>query len=459
WGWFSGYGEHSSAHTTATVVRGLQVAKENQVAVVPGVLERGVEWLFEYQRRQLERLANANDTGEPIDKDRPAKRRADNLDALVHVTLVRAGRASTEMRDRLFQDRTHLAPYSLAMLGVALDAEGGQQDKLEMVIRNLKQFVETDQENQTAYLNLPGGYWWLWYGSEFEAHAYFLKLLARTEPQSDLAAGLVKYLLNNRKHASYWNSTRDTALVVEAMGDYLAATEEDKPDQTVEIWLDGEKRKEVKITAENLFTYDNAFQLEGSALAPGRHTVEIRRSGAGRLYYNGYLTNFTLEEDIPHTGLEVRVTRRLYRLERVDAETQVAGDRGQAVGQKQDKYQRQPVTNLASVKSGDLIEVELTLDSKNDYEFLVITDHKAAGFEPVEARSGYNGNEIGAYVEYRDAVVNLFARQLARGKRSVTYRVRAETPGQFSALPAVVQAMYAPELRGNSDEVKVRVVE
>ena len=35
------------------------------------------------------------------------------------------------------------------------------------------------------------------------------------------ASRLVKYLLNNRKHASYWNSTRDTAIVLEAMAGYL----------------------------------------------------------------------------------------------------------------------------------------------------------------------------------------------------------------------------------------------
>ena len=28
---------------------------------------------------------------------------------------------------------------------------------------------------------------------------------------------MVKYLLNNRKHATYWNSTRDTAVIVEAL--------------------------------------------------------------------------------------------------------------------------------------------------------------------------------------------------------------------------------------------------
>ena len=45
WGWFSGWGEHSTPHTTALVVHGLQIAQQNDVALVPGMLERGVEWL------------------------------------------------------------------------------------------------------------------------------------------------------------------------------------------------------------------------------------------------------------------------------------------------------------------------------------------------------------------------------------------------------------------------------
>ncbi|TWT76837.1 MG2 domain protein [Posidoniimonas polymericola] len=459
WGWFSGYGEHSSAHTTAVVVRGLSVARQNDVALLPNTIERGVEWLKNYQQGELAKLRNVDSDGNRIDDAKPAKQKADNLDALVHLTLVDAGGSDAAMRDFLYRDRTSLAPYSLATLGLALHQEEGQTDKRDMVIQNLKQYVQTDDENQTAWLNLPGGSWWYWYGSEYEAHAYFLKLLAATEPDGDLAAGLVKYLLNNRSHATYWNSTRDTALVVEAMADYLKATGQAKPDLAVEVWLDGEKRKAVKITADNLFTFDGVLVIEGAALTPGRHTVEIRKQGDGRLFYNGYLQNFTLQDDIRRSGLEVRVTRELYKLERVDNEEQVAGGRGQAVGIQTEKYRRQRVSNLAAVASGDLVEVELTLESKNDYEYLLITDPKAAGFEPVEVQSGYNGNEIGAYVEYRDQSVNLFARQLARGKRSVSYRLRAETPGKFSALPTQIEAMYAPELRGNSDEIKVRVID
>jgi len=58
---------------------------------------------------------------------------------------------------------------------------------------------------------------------------------------------------------------------------------------------------------------------------------------------------------------------------------------------------------------------------------------------------------------YRDNRVTFFTAWLNRGTHSVTYTLRAEPPGQFSALPVVIEAMYAPELKGNSDEFKIGV--
>jgi uncharacterized protein YfaS (alpha-2-macroglobulin family) len=48
---------------------------------------------------------------------------------------------------------------------------------------------------------------------------------------------------------------------------------------------------------------------------------------------------------------------------------------------------------------------------------------------------------------------------LARGRHSVAYRLRAEIPGRFSALPTRASAMYAPELRGNSNELKLSITD
>jgi uncharacterized protein YfaS (alpha-2-macroglobulin family) len=326
-----------------------------------------------------------------------------------------------------------------------------------MVMRNISQFVVEDDENQTAWLNLPGGYWWYWYGSEYEAHAYYLKLLAKTDPKGETAPRLVKYLLNNRKHATYWNSTRDTALCVEAMADFLRASGEARPEMTVEVRLDGKLQKAAEITPQNLFTFDNKLVLEGEALANGEHAVELKKIGRGPLYFNGYLTNFTLEDSITRAGLEIKVNRKYYRLKEVEKTVKAAGSRGQVVDQRAEKYEREELQDLSTLKSGDLVEIELEIDSKNDYEYLVFEDMKPAGFEPVDLRSGYTGNALGAYVEFRDNRVVFFVNRLMRGKHSVSYRMRAEIPGKFSALPTKAWAMYAPELKANSDEIKLRV--
>ncbi len=115
------------------------------------------------------------------------------------------------------------------------------------------------------------------------------------------------------------------------------------------------------------------------------------------------------------------------------------------------------IKNLDTLKSGDLVEIELVVHSKNDYEYIAIEDFKAAGFEPVDQRSGYVNAGIRAYRELRDDRVTFFVQSLARGSHSLTYRMRAEIPGKFSALPSKIYAMYAPELRGNADEIKVHI--
>ena len=109
------------------------------------------------------------------------------------------------------------------------------------------------------------------------------------------------------------------------------------------------------------------------------------------------------------------------------------------------------------LKSGELVEVELTLESKNDYEYLLFEDLKPAGFEPEEVRSGYTYEALNAYREFRDEKVAFFAQSLPRGRHLLRYRVKAEIPGKFSALPTKATGMYAPELRANSDEMKVQI--
>jgi hypothetical protein len=74
---------------------------------------------------------------------------------------------------------------------------------------------------------------------------------------------------------------------------------------TVSVVLNGRKVKEVKITGENLFSFDNQFVQLGTDVAAGEHKLEFVKQGTGPLYYNAYVTNFTLEDPIRRAGLEV----------------------------------------------------------------------------------------------------------------------------------------------------------
>ena len=213
------------------------------------------------------------------------------------------------------------------------------------------------------------------------------------------------------------------------------------------------------INKDNLFNFDHSFVLKGNAVTTGAHKIELRKTGQGSLYYNAYLSYFTKEDNIVKAGLNLKATRKIYSLNN-DKSTKISPDKlGGIVEQKTDAMVRVELANSATVKSGDLLEVEITVESKNQYEYICIEDPKASGFEVVNVRSGYNDNTLGAYVEYKNEKVVMFVRLLGQGSFSVSYKVRAEIPGVFSALPTKIYAMYAPELKGNSDENKIIILE
>lgn len=456
WGWFSGWGERSYPHTTAVVIHGLLIAKKNGAKIPDGMINAGVNWLKKYEAKETQKIRQWVNESER--RKINTKPRATAMDAFVRLVLAEANTSNTEMLGYLFRDKNHLSVYAKALTGMALHlAEENKQR--DAVIKNIEQFLVYDDENQTAYLKLDNGsYWWYWYGSEMEAHAWYLKLLAATNPKAKQARGLVKYLINNRKHATYWNSTRDTAYCIEAIADYMRASGENNPNAEVSVIIDGKETKTVNITKENLFSYDNKVVLAGDALGTGKHTIEIKRTGQGPLYTNAYLTVFTKEDFIKKTGLEVKVDRAYYKLERIDATESTAGTKGQVVDHKIKKYRRIPLKPGDLLTSGDLVEVELHIHSKNDYEYLMFEDWKPAGLEAIKVRSGYTRNAgMHAYMEMHHERTSFFVRQLARGSHSLKYRLRAEIPGSFSALPTIAEAMYAPELKANSDEMKIKV--
>ena len=80
------------------------------------------------------------------------------------------------------------------------------------------------------------------------------------------------------------------------------------------------------------------------------------------------------------------------------------------------------------------------------------------GCEPVDLRSGGKGQEgFWTNMELRDTKTVFFLGSLGQGEHLLRYRLRAEIPGVFHALPTVLYGMYVPELRANSEEHVIKI--
>jgi uncharacterized protein YfaS (alpha-2-macroglobulin family) len=101
----------------------------------------------------------------------------------------------------------------------------------------------------------------------------------------------------------------------------------------------------------------------------------------------------------------------------------------------------------AKLRVGDLVEVELEMDSYDEPSYVHLRDPIPAGLEPLVQLSGYEG---GAYRESRSGETDFFLSSLSPWNRVQRYQLRAVTKGVGTALPARAECMYAPEIYGQS---------
>ena len=100
-----------------------------------------------------------------------------------------------------------------------------------------------------------------------------------------------------------------------------------------------------------------------------------------------------------------------------------------------------------ALKVGEMIEVMLRIDADEPREFLHLRDPIPAGLEPLIQLSGYHQS---AYRESRTGESHFFISELSNWNKEHRYTLSVVTEGVCLALPAHVECMYSPEIRGRS---------
>jgi uncharacterized protein YfaS (alpha-2-macroglobulin family) len=352
------------------------------------------------------------------------------------------GKAAKEQLEYVLRNRQKLNAYSRALIAVTC-ANVKDKDNAELMLRNLYDYARVNKSTGTISWAEGVSEWWYWYNDSVETTSAALRAYMKTQPKSELIPMIVKWLVDNRE-GNRWKSTRDTALAVLALTDYLKFSGELNPEYTAKLKIGARTVKEWKITKKDIFDYGKTFVLNDPEIPEGKFDVSIEKDGAGELYYGVSLKYFTKEEDIKGLGSGISIERSYYKVKEKGGTKDI----------------RVPLKSGDTLKSGDEIEVELTVKSDNNYEYVVMEDYKPAGTEPVTLVSGYAWDGgIGYQREMRDEKVVFFVNYLPQGERKLTYRIRAEVPGSFHAMPTVGYAMYAPKIYTLSDEFRLNITD
>lgn len=421
--------DRSSPYLTAYALQGLLVARDAGYDVDKGMIARALGYLQEVDER--------------IDEVHSA--------VFVSEVLAREGRADVEILGDAFRARDDLSPYGRALLARALH-RSGEKEKARIAVRNLADSVRVDEENGTVHWEAPSRFWWRWWNNSIETNVAVLETLMDVDGESPWIRPLVKWLVRNRQ-GNRWHNTRDTAQAVMALARYARRAGELDPAYTLTVDFGGQSHI-FRVDRGNMFAFDNTLVLEGVEIPSGEHELAIGMEGRGSAYVSARLAFFTREEHIEGTGHEVLVERKYYRIEEQPGQVET-GNGGQETRMLE---RRIPLEPGAAVESGTLVEVELVVTTRNDYEYLVFEDMKVAGFEPLKLRSGGDYRlGICSNTELRDERTVFFVTRLEQGRHKLSYRLRAEMPGSLRALPARAEAMYAPKLGGISDSFRVQV--
>lgn len=420
WGWWSG--GQSDPYMSAYVLDALQLAAEADLRLDAGMISRGRDY-----------LAKAFKDEDSL-----------HLKAYQAYVLARAKRLQVSDLKGLFAQRDELNSYSKALLAMA-SAYAGDQAQAKLILQNMKSFVRREAATGTASWDNASA-WWYWYGDRVETNAVILQAFNLISPEDSLIPEIMRWLVYNRE-GNRWHSTKDTARAVYALSGYLRNTGELKADYSVDVRLNGKSLQTVKFTSDKALAGPVTLELDDKALAVGDNRIELVKTGEGTLYYSTALQVFSQEAKITAAGNRLEVKRSYFKVEdRLNPQTQKL------------EPMRTPLAEGAILTSGEEVEVRLEIKAPNDYEYLLFEDFKPAGFEAVETLSGYDWqNGTGIYKEFRDNRVAMFLGWMPQGTQVITYRLRAEVPGVFHALPHRAEAMYAPQIQATSDSMTLGV--
>jgi uncharacterized protein YfaS (alpha-2-macroglobulin family) len=317
-------------------------------------------------------------------------------------------------------------------LALELAAKSGKKELADKLAKELR--TRAQKSGDRVFWKKAG--FSRWGDNTIEVTATVMKALVAHDVNDPLIPGVLSFF-HSAKRGDRWDSTKDTASVLYALCDYLAAVRAGPAAEGIvkvllngvesgNLKLDSPASKTVKFAGKELKPGDNSFNVSGAATTGGA----LVRVSVSFVRNNGALT--------PARDHGVKVTRTI----------SVRGADGKWTDLK----------SGASVPMGSYVKVKVAAaPTIGQLQYFLIESPKPSGFETVPAEDTRFGPLPGGHVLREDREAMTCFHYETIGSATAEFVVMAEFAGEFTLPPARGELMYQPTNGGHSDAFVLKV--
>jgi uncharacterized protein YfaS (alpha-2-macroglobulin family) len=342
-----------------------------------------------------------------------------------------------EMLNFSFRHWKAHSPYLKGYLALTLLRSQRASDA-KLVWDSVMDSAKTSEDEGTHWMAEDRS--WLWYNDTIETQAFALRTGMELGTKPELLDGMVLWLFLNKK-LNHWKSTRATAEVIYSLTHYLKKAGQLGTKENAKVSV-GTFAKSFEFFPDQYTGKHNQILIEGANVTKDTATIKIEKTTPGYMFASATWHFSTTKVPTEAKGNFIEIQKSYFKRE-----------------VKEGVMQLIPLATLKkALVLGDEVEVQISIKSKHTVGFVHLRDPRPAGFEPVRFNSMHQW-DLGLYwyEEVRDTGTNFFFERLPHGQYTFKYRLRASSAGLFTAAPATIQPMYAPEFTAYSAGQKIEI--
>ena len=321
---------------------------------------------------------------------------------------------------RLAAQNTEFSIYGKAVSAVVL--AGNNHRKLAAdLLESIRQYT-VYKEDMGRYFDTPKALY-SWFDYRIPSQVAAIEALKALQPNDANTISEMQRWLLQSKRTQAWDTPLNSVNAVYAFLDGNITSLTENAGQPAVIKVNGQKLAMPKATAALGY-------VKSAKTGDNMRSLTIEKTSTGTSWGAAYAQFMQPTADVADATMGMKVLRDVLKN-----------------GAKLDNGNVQ-------LNVGDRITVRLTVIADRDYDFVQLSDHRAACLEPAQQLSGYG---YGYYCQPKDNATNYFFARLAKGKHVVETTYYVDRCGIYQTGTCTVQCAYSPEFMARTKAVTLNV--